>query len=107
MKKQIAQIKGYEYSRPQTGLYSWMMCRCLHMPLPGIRFRFRKDQSWLKMVWRMQPVGCNRCHSKPPFCRDGSGSVSEEALLDKQIQANDNVKIWNYNPKTSSVKNIL
>ena len=83
MKKQIAQ-RLRVLTRPQTGLYRLMMCRCLHMPLPGVRFRFRKDQSWLQIVGRMQPVGCNRCLSKLPFCRDGSVTVSDEALMDRQ-----------------------
>ena len=42
MKKQIAQ-RLRVLTQPQPGLYSWMMCRCLHMPLSGIRLRFRKD----------------------------------------------------------------
>ena len=79
MKKQIAQ-RLRVLTRPQTGLNKWMICRCLHMPLPGIRFRFRKDQSWLQIDGRMQPEGCNGCRSKPPFCRDGSYWVSEKAL---------------------------
>ena len=91
MKKQIAQ-RLRVLTRPQTGLYRLMMCRCLHMPLPGVRFRFRKDQSWLQVVGRMQPIGCNRCHSKPPFFRDGSDRVFDEALLDKHKQKNWTVK---------------
>ena len=85
MKKQIAQ-RLEVLTRPQTGLYKWTVCICLHMPLPGIRFRFRKDQSWLQVVGRMQPIGCNRCHSKLPFFRDGSDRVFDEALLDKHKQ---------------------
>ena len=71
MKKQIAQ-RLRVLTRPQTGLNNLMICRCLHMPLLGIRFRFGKDQSWLQIDGRMQPEGCNRCRSKPPFFRDGS-----------------------------------
>ena len=62
------------------------MYRCFHMTLAGVRFRFNKDQSWLQVVGKMQPVGCNRCHSKPPLCRDGFNRVSDEALLDKHKQ---------------------
>ena len=83
MEKQIVQ-RLRVLTRPQTGLYRLMMCRCLHMPLPGVRFRFRKDQSWLQIDGRMQPEGCNRCLSKLPFCRDGSVTVSDEALMDRQ-----------------------
>ena len=32
----------------------------------------------------MQPKGCNRCHLKPPFCRDGSDRGFDEALLDRE-----------------------
>ena len=49
-----------------------------------IRVWFRKDQSWLQVSGKLQPVSWNTCQPKPPFCRDRSFRMSKKTLLDRQ-----------------------
>ena len=58
MKKQIAQRLRVQRDLKQVYIIRWYADACT-CPFRGFRFRFRKDQSWLQIDGRMQPVGCN------------------------------------------------